>query len=96
MDLENQVRSTPRKADSKRVNLPDPMIKSSLNKRRKLFVDHTIHLLYENGVLRLEKLVTRVRPLFDRLFYKSPGYDERIIIRKFTRLGPVLGSATEN
>ena len=95
MDLAtNQVRSTTRKARNERVNLLDPVVKSSPGKGRKLFVDHTVHLLYENGVLSLEELITRVRPLFDRLFYKSPGYNERIIIRKFTRLGPALVSAT--
>ena len=69
---------------------PDPVVEASVNEGSKMVLDHTIHSFYQDGVFRLEQIVTWVNPLLNRLFYESPCDHEWIVVRELACLGPVF------
>lgn len=61
-----------------------------MDKGREVSLDHVVHPLHENSVLRFEEFMSRVGPLLDRFFYQSSSYDEGIIIWELACLGSVF------
>ena len=61
-----------------------------MNEGSEVLLDHAVHPLSENGVLRLEELVAWVSPLLGRLFDEPFRDNKRVIIRKLPCLRPTL------
>lgn len=55
-----------------------------------MFLDHAVHAFGKNFILRLEKFVTWIGPLLNRLLDESPSDNERIIIGEFACLGSTI------
>jgi len=88
MDLTYPACQKVRRKHAKKVDSLYSVVETSVNKGSEMFFNHTIHLFNQNGILRLEKLVARVSPLFNCLLYKPLSDNEWIIVRKFPSFRP--------
>lgn len=72
------------------LDLLYPVVEAPMGEGSEVLLNHAVHPLNENSVLRLEEFVARVDPLLDRLFYEPFGHHKRIIIGEFPGFSSTL------
>jgi len=64
-------------------------MKTSILKRVEAFIGHLIDLLGQDIIHLLQQIVTRGIPLISGSLDEPLRYDERVVVGKFPRSGPV-------